>query len=150
MTSPILFLDIDGVMNTTASCLRNRSGLVFTRSAVEALGEIVQTSDCRIVISSTRRSAGLGALKDNFENNHMADISKRIVAATPRFTDFDTDDWREDEIAAWLADFHVTEKYAILDDKPFTGPLRRRLVLTDHDHGLLPAMVPEVLANLNR
>lgn len=149
MTNPLLFLDIDGVMNTTASCIQHRCGLKFTNQAKTALLEIIRESDCRIIMSSTRRSAGLAAMQACFVLNGMTNIAARIISATPRFTEFDTDDWREDEIDAWLAEHGVTERFAILDDKPFTGPLRRRLVLTDADLGLLPAMAPRVTALLS-
>jgi HAD domain in Swiss Army Knife RNA repair proteins len=148
MLPPLLFLDVDGVMNTTASCVQHRSGLVFTQQATKALREIVLTSDCKITISSTRRSAGLATLRACFVRNGMPDIAGRITGVTPRITGFDTDDWREDEIDDWLTANGVSGCYAILDDKPLTGPLRHRLVRTDAELGLIPTMVPRVLALL--
>ena len=150
MTHSILFLDIDGVMNTTASSVQHRSGLQFTHHAARALREVVRKSECGIIISSSRRSAGLAMLRTCFVRNGMPDIAGRIIGATPRFSGFDTDDWREDEIEDWLAANGVTGRYAILDDKPLAGPLRQRLVQTDADLGLVPAMVPEVLSLLRQ
>ena len=148
MTSSLLFLDIDGVMNTTESCLRNRSGLVFTREAVAALREIVRVCDCRIVISSTRRSAGLAALRTTFIRNDLAEVAARIIGITPAMVEHDTDDWREDEIAAWLDGHAYKGKLAICDDKPFSGPMRRFLILTDQEIGLTPALARRVAALL--
>lgn len=149
MKSPILFLDIDGVMNTTDSALLHQGGNVFTRDAVESLQWIVWQTDCTIVITSTRRREGLAAMRVLFSGNGLVHETARIIGGTPCFVEHDTDEWREDEIETWLDDNGAKLKFAILDDKPFFGPLRRHLILTDADQGLVPAMVPEVVALLH-
>lgn len=150
MMPPILFLDIDGVMNTTSSCIQNRSGWVFTRSSVHALRLIVRETKCCIVITSTRRSAELDVLKRHFVKNGMVDVAERIIDVTPRFSASDSDEWREDEIDAWLTAHGVTKKYAILDDKPLDGSLRTRLLLMDSEIGLCDAMQAQVTEMLRR
>ena len=146
--SPILFLDIDGVMNTTDSALRHRGGHVFTRDAVEALRWIVRETDCEIVISSTRRREGVEAMRALFTRNGLVAEGARIIGSTPCFVEHDTDDWREDEIEAWLDGHGCKVKLAILDDKPITGPMRKHLILTDHDSGLTMALAWRVAALL--
>ena len=75
--SPILFLDIDGVMNTTDSALRHRGGHVFTRDAVEALRWMVREADCKIVISSTRRREGVEA--QSCERLHLRNSIRQLA-----------------------------------------------------------------------
>ena len=142
--SPILFLDIDGVMNTTDSALRHRGGHVFTRDAVEALRWMVREADCKIVISSTRRREGVEAMRALFSRNGLVSEATRIIGCTPCFVEHDTDDWREDEIEAWLDENRYKGKFAILDDKPFSGPMRNFLILTDHDSGLTMALARRI------
>lgn len=146
--STILFLDIDGVMNTTDSALRHRGGQVFTRDAVEALRWMVRETDCKIVISSTRRREGVEAMRALFSRNGLVAEAARIIGCTPCFVAHDTDDWREDEIEAWLDGHGDKEKFAILDDNPFTGSMRKYLILTDHDSGLTMALARRVAALL--
>lgn len=143
---PILFLDIDGVMNTTDSALRHRSGHVFTHEAVEALRWIVRETDCEIVISSTRRRDGVVAMGALFSRNGLVAEAGRIIGGTPCFVVHDTDDWREDEIEAWLDEQGDKRKFAILDDKPLSGPMHNYLILTDHDSGLTMALAQRVAA----
>lgn len=145
---PILFLDIDGVMNTTDSALRHRGGHVFTQPAVEALRWIVRKASCKIVISSTRRREGVEAMRALFLRNGLETEAASIIDITPRFVDHDTDEWREDEIEAWLDRNGDKGKYAILDDKPFSGPMRKSLILTDHDCGLTMSLARQTTALL--
>ena len=142
--SPILFLDIDGVMNTTDSALCYRGGHVFTRDAVEALRWIVRGTDCKIVISSTRRREGVQAMRALFTRKGLVAEAARIIGGTPCFVEHDTDEWREDEIEAWLDGHGDKGKFAILDDKPFSVPMRKYLILTDQDSGLTMALARRV------
>lgn len=134
---PLILLDIDGVMNTTDSCLRHRSGEVFAAEPVMALRWLVARTGARVVVTSTRRRAGLAVMRNLFVKNQLAGVAERIIGLTPILTISDTDDWREEEIARWLETHSYEAIHAvILDDKPFTGPLARRLVHTDAAHGL--------------
>ena len=83
-----------------------------------------------------------------FSSNGLGSEAVRIIGITPCLVDYDTDDWREDEIEAWLDGHAYNGKLAILDDKPFTGPLRRFLILTDQEIGLTPALARRVAALL--
>ena len=129
-------LDIDGVMNTTSSCLRHRSGEVFTSDAVRSLHWLLAQTPARIVITSTRRRAGLVAMKRLLAGNGLSVAAARIVGLTPILLDRDSDELREDEIASWLDQNPHNGPLAILDDKPLSGPFARYLVLTDSNQGL--------------
>ncbi len=135
--SPLLILDIDGVMNTTASALRYRSGTTFTPESIIAMRWLLAKTGARIVISSTRRRSGLQAMQDLFNHNQLGDYAHRIIDLTPFFVDADTDDWREDEIMDWLDSNSCDPAcIVIVDDKPFSGPLKQRLLQTDAEQGL--------------
>lgn len=134
--TPVVFLDIDGVMNTTVMCLKHRSGEVFAAEAVMALRLLIRRSEARVVVTSTRRRAGLADMRELFSRNALDEVAKRIDGLTPLLASHDTDDFREEEICQWLECHGGGGPFVILDDKPLVGPLAARLVLTRTDEGL--------------
>lgn len=132
----VLLLDIDGVMNSTSSVLRHRSGEVFCGESVIALRWLMARTAARVVVTSTRRRMGLSAMRTLFRRNKLEGVANQMLGLTPILTDADTDDWREEEIGLWL-DAHASEtkSVTILDDKPLAGSLARRQVLIDPDVG---------------
>lgn len=138
MSHPLLFLDIDGVMNTTASCLRHRSGEVFEPGAVIALRWLVRRTGTCVVVTSTRRRAGPNAIRRLFHRNGLPEVAVRIIGLTPLLTHHDTDQHREEEIIHWLEERPLRRltSMVILDDKPLAFPLSSRLVRTDPDVGM--------------
>ena len=121
MVVEVLFLDIDGVLNSWQSAywaLRKSKGRLSSQLcpiAVSNLDELmVKNPALKIVISSTWRSLyPLQELKEilkdqGFENPH------RIIGYTPEFPFKD----RYFEIKAWIDQNPTVQKYLILDDKP--------------------------------
>jgi len=131
--SKILFLDIDGVMNTTATMLANPGTLRFAPPAAEALKKILAATDCHIVITSTRRRAGLEAIKDAFRKNGLNEAAERIIDATPFLSDSDTDEFRTDEILEWLRFSKFQGLSVAIDDAPLEN---FPSVIVSHDTGL--------------
>jgi len=129
----ILFLDVDGVMNTTANHPTNSE--VFTRCAVESLREIVTVTGCEVVISSTWREDKMDRLHEVLKAHGLGIVSKNIIGSTPLLdcTDYPT---REDEIDCWLHSNGWPQSLAILDDEPFAGNLKPWLVQTSCEIGL--------------
>jgi len=143
-TRPLLLLDIDGVMNTTSSCLRHRSGEIFTREAVVALRLLLQRSRAQIVITSTRRRAGLQAMRALFARNHLV---VPVSGLTPILLDSDSDELREEEITCYLESLpQPPGRFLILDDKRIRGPLSRHWLGTDPDQGLTLELTRVALA----
>jgi hypothetical protein len=137
LITPLILLDIDGVMNTTSSALRHRTSEIFAPEPIMALRWLIVRTGARLVITSTRRRSGLIAMRELFLRNNLPQVSQRIISLTPILIDHDTDDWREEEITTWLESESISpEHVVIIDDKPFTGTLIQRLVLTDSDFGL--------------
>lgn len=132
----MILLDIDGVMNTTGTCLKHRSGEVFAAEAVMALRWLIRRTQARVVVTSTRRRAGLPAMRRLFSRNGLDEVAERITGLTPLLAGHDTDDFREEEICHWLECRARGVEFVILDDKPLVGPLATRLVLTHADEGL--------------
>jgi len=131
--SKVLFLDIDGVLNTTATMLANRGKLRFAPAPVAALAKILLSTDCHIVITSTRRRAGLEPIKQAFRDNRLHDAADRIIDATPILSESDTDDFRAEEICSWIRENGFSGRFAILDDAPIEG---FPAITTSHELGL--------------
>ena len=129
----ILFLDIDGVLNTTSTMLAHPGKLRFAPTAVAALKKILAASDCRIVLTSTRRRHGLEYIRQAFLANGLPEAAERLFDSTPTLSDSDTDSLRAEEIHSWLEENHFTGPFAILDDAPIPG---LPVITTSHDLGL--------------
>lgn len=148
---PLLLLDIDGVMNTTGSCLRHHSGEVFATEAVVALRWLLIHSKAQVVITSTRRRAGLEAMRALFARNGLPTALFPLIGTTPVLLDCDDDRLREEEITCYLESLaHPLPLFLILDDKPIRGPLAVHWLGIDPDHGLTLSLAREALSRLQR
>lgn len=136
----LIFLDIDGVMNTSTSCLKHRTGEIFTLKAVLALTWLMGRHPlAHVVITSTRRqvgSTGMQAMRDLLLRNNLPAVAERLIGLTPWIVEQDIDDYREDEIELWLESLGPADRMVILDDKTITGALARYWVGTNSDIGL--------------
>ncbi len=147
MTSQrLVFLDIDGVLNSDAFFAREPDANIdrdLDRLAVARLDRICTKGAATVVISSTWRldmtTAELAAL--------LADHGFRgeVVGATPSLPGP-----RGGEIDAWLDEHRGWRAFVILDDQNDMGRLRRRLVRTTMSRGLLDEHVDAALALLAR
>lgn len=145
MTTRVLFLDIDGVMNTLSTPVDPALGLtsLLLPRCVAALDRIVRASGAVVVVTSTwRLTMPLTELRAHFA---AAGSSAEIVDITP---DLDAPR-REREIAAWLAaQPEPPRAFCILDDDRDMDAFATRLVRTDSHRGLGDDEVPRVLALL--
>ena len=134
----VIFLDIDGVLNTEKyyNYLRDNGldtddyfGNLFSPEAVENLQRIIETTNAQIVISSSWRFAGIGGLRTMWNRRQLPgyiyDITSLYVADDfirehMGEEDFDYTEaifsTRELEISSWLRDHPETTNYVILDD----------------------------------
>jgi len=151
----IIFLDIDGVLNSRAFFLARTAGLeehqdeeAHTRemidpAAVALLNHLVEKSGAEIVISSSWRIAysmsEIGhALYANGFRHRLAIIGKTTTS----------DGERGSQIQEWLESAGEPVTFAILDDSDDMGVHRPRLVRTDWERGLEQHHVEQALALL--
>ena len=132
---PVVFLDLDGVGNTTDSPHGWGHGRILPRF-VPRLNRLTTKAGATIVLSTGWRvhlshRVLVGQLQ-------RAGITAPVTGQTPLLVDRRDDRW--EEIADWLDEFGA-RPYVILDDIEDFGPLRARHVWTDPTVGLTEADV---------
>jgi hypothetical protein len=134
----IIFLDIDGVLNTHKSI--GRFGFDFIDHILVALvARIVQETQAKVVLSSTwridkkDRELALRALQE--QDLEIHDFTPVLVGED-----------RHVEIQAWL-DKNQVERFAILDDDP-DAKIEGNFFRTDESLGLTVEIAERVIKHL--
>ena len=134
----IIFLDIDGVLNSINDKF---SQTLETQSHLSLLGELVKKTNAKIVLSSSWR--GIPSLRKLVENK-MKEINAEIIGATRSLPGT-----RGSEIKDWMKDKDI-ESFVILDDdKDMDEMTKTNLVLTDSNKGLQKEDIEKALKILN-
>ena len=131
MFRKVLFLDIDGVLNSEQVLHDRGRHDAIDRGMVEQINRVVDATGCSIVISSTWRL--LYKLPVLSSTLRLHGLRANVIGATPLL------ERRDEEISAWLADHPQVEQFAIVDDSPSDiSRLEDRLVVTSWMTGILP------------
>jgi hypothetical protein len=140
--APVIFLDIDGVLNSARYHSERHHGLGrlghFDPVAVERLNRLTDGTGAVLVLSSSWRQYGLDYMRDVLR---QAGVKADVVGATPILDDGSVimrPVPRGEEIAAYLAE-HPAERFVILDDEGDMDGLGRHFVRTSHAIGLTDA-----------
>ena len=124
---PVLFLDVDGVLNVVSE--------QDTREAVAQLHRVVEATGCDIVLSSSWRLGfgGLSAAEDAIRRRLGYEGGRPFLGQTPDLKGQP----RGLEIAAWLADQSNPPRcWAVVDDDDDMDFVRHRFVQTNPRVGL--------------
>ena len=165
-----LFLDFDGVLNTTSYAKRLRKegvdpfdefGAMFGPDAINNLRSIVEQTGCKIVLSSTWRNEGMMMMRALWDNRNLPD---KIYSMTPVLLSTTYNDARNGdlftipernakslEIQAWLQ-INAKEpfEYVIIDDENvFFYSQQEHLVQTEEYDGLTINKAQEVMRILD-
>ena len=146
---PLVFLDFDGVLNTERHFaelkgkglpFKDKYGPKFDLIAVENLRKIIDTTEARIVVSSSWRYMGLGDLQRMW---HDRDLPGKIVGVTPLHTDDDklleTDLSQLDEITAdMFCSSRGNEIKAYFEEVLSVDAAMQRYVILDDLKDVLP------------
>ena len=144
----VLFLDIDGVLNTPKMC--GRFGIDFIDNILVALvARIVNETDAKIILSSTWR---IDEKDRNLVIRELAEYGLAIHDCTPVLTG--VGGWiasgrpeRRDEIQAWLDQNPVT-RFAILDDMQ-EACIEGSFFKTDENRGITVTIAEQIIQHLN-
>jgi hypothetical protein len=155
----VLFLDVDGVLNSSDFFHRVRNTITKDRhvatehidpEAVGRLSKIVDATGVKIVVSSVWRYSYRPAEIQKILGHHG--FNGLVIGATPRSTKSKA---RGQEIDAWLSESGLArkdpvERFVILDDDADMEPHMDRLVNTSWQSGLQDAQVKQAIKMLGR
>ena len=166
MKGKVLFLDIDGVLNTKywytqmdKNTPKDEYGYAFDPNAVANLKKILDETGADIVISSSWKCMGLSQLEEMWEERSLPG---KIIGITPNsvsdelLLNADIDNMelfhiRGTEIREWLRknSKHVSH-YAILDDMDNVLPEQQdHFVWIDPDIGITDGNAAQAIMTLN-
>ena len=128
----VIFLDIDGVMNSQDWYNEHLGEGDIDYNAVKLLKLYIETHDLYIVITSSWRELTLKQTLQVLGETAMVDIVDRIIGQTPHCFDGN----RGKEIDMWLADRPEVDEFYIIDDEDFDIHQKEHLIKTDYMHGL--------------
>ena len=134
----VLFLDVDGVLNTT----RAGRPMSLSKGCLRRLENVVEETNCHLVLSSSWRK-----YDDAFAhlNRVLRYRQMIIISSTPVIHSAS----RGTEIAVWLNTHRAVERYAIVDDD--SDMLHEQLpnfFQTDPDHGLSDTIAYRIIQHL--
>ena len=153
----ILFIDIDGVLNPMGYLkymynlnqfygneikTEDRFGQYFAPYCIEALHKIIRATDCKIVISSTWRKAGLQNMKEMWAYRNLLG---EVYDITPMLNLI-----RGDEVDAWLEENTVDSFCIIDDDADFHSHHDKLFVQTNPNIGLTDELANMCIEILNK
>ena len=152
----IIFLDIDGVLNTDRQIRINNLNQIdcikFDQEAMENLKKIIEKTQAGIVITSTWRihqSKSDYLWRELIRNFQDCDIdSGLIIDITPIIDLKMKPEIRELEISKWLSTKDV-EKFVILDDQWNMGKLNDHFIRCLPFNGITNKIVEEVIKKLS-
>lgn len=155
----ILFLDIEGVLNSSSWYMRRRTLNFVPRKIVDQmiyeidpealarLRRIVEATGCELVISSTwRRIYKMVQFREAF--NHFGWVQVPFADKTPVLQQ----GIRGDEVRAWLnttGKIMDVERYCCVDDNSDFHP-DNNLFQTSHDKGLTDEVADSIINFLNQ
>jgi hypothetical protein len=135
--APILFLDVDGVLNR---CGMSNQGLETDKC--DLLADLCRETGCKVVVSSTWRKSGRlmnERLLPMFRSRGIECIGETpIHERASGFGGIVISPARCEEIKAWLAEHPEVTRYAIVDDDCDADDGTGRYVRTGSYEGLTP------------
>ena len=132
----VVFLDIDGVLNTDKTTRRTTGGYRFVGSRqLKNLKRIITETKAKVVLSSDWRYDR----DDPKWNSDYLELKAELMRYGIQFHGFTPElpsAHRGAEIAQWLAEHPEVSNFVILDDRTDIEPNKDRWVQTVMSHGL--------------
>ena len=157
----VVFLDIDGVLNTgeDTNAPQDRFGDAFNPDAVENLSKVIAETGAVIVVSSSWKFFGLDKMQEMWKERNLPG---QVIGITPNtisdemllnanLDDMDSLGFKGLEINEWLSKHgKLIDKYAILDDENnFLPEQQPHFVQTNPKCGITKEDAKRVIKILN-
>lgn len=144
-----IFLDIDGVLNSTKSIEKNylkgdkiNADKIFIPQAVFLINMLIEIKDANVVISSTWRY-NMEKVFEIFKLNNLN--TDKIVGKTPFLEDI-----RGAEIDKYLLENKEIDNFIIIDDDRDMEPHLNKLIHVDREKGFESNNYMQALIKLGR
>jgi hypothetical protein len=150
----VLFLDVDGVLNSLEHRGTEGRGGCFGMAQihVDELLRIIRSTGCSIVVSSAWRQSTLkktlSVNSDFGKTLRLREGGKEILQVIIGVTS-DEGYVRGKQIAQWLSDNRQVERFAIVDDDSDMAHLSKFLFQTRFETGLTPDIADQIIGHLN-
>ena len=144
----IIFLDIDGVLNSRKSLANFKSLWQLSPNNISQLNRILEATNAKIVISSSwRLCREISSELESYLNNDCG-IKGEIIGRTPAIG---LSRRRGCEIATWLEEWQgePIDSFVILDDGSDMEPFMERLCQTSFEVGLTEQDADKAIKMLN-
>lgn len=144
----VIFLEIDGVLNTTKDLLSYGSPLI-NQNLVQILKEIVNKTKAKIVLSSSWR---LDRESREIVKSALSKKRLKFISCTPCLKPKKHQSWvnRCDEINHWLNSRGKINKFAIIDENFHAGlGFENNFFKTDEETGLTKDLAESIIKLLN-
>ena len=136
----ILFLDIDGVCNSSETFQRHSGVIGIDPYMALLVDRIIQATDCKVVLSSSWKHSQEGRDEVRRQVCDFIDITPNLDSGI-----------RGKEIEAWLSAHPEVKQYAILDDDSDMLPEQMdNFFQTKWDKGLTQDIANKVIQFLSR
>lgn len=136
MAEKIIFLDIDGVLNSNKTTRRTMNGYIFVGNRqLKNLKRIVNATQAKIVLSSDWRYDR----DDPKYNSDYLELETELMRYGIQFYGFTPElssAHRGAEIVQWLTEHPEVSSFVILDDRTDIEPNKDHWVKTTISHGL--------------
>lgn len=149
--SKILFLDIDGVLNSIKWYKKRthpkNGGFELDPEAMALFDQIVEETDCKVVLSSTWRLSRYWKERleaQGLNTNSIIDRTERLPRPVNTGIEYCE---RGKEVKAWLEKHPEVKVYAILDDDADFLP-EQPLFKTTWEEGLTKEITSKVIEHL--
>lgn len=139
----VLFLDIDGVLNTPEMLTIENGYRYICPDRVKLIKKVVDATDCKIVLSSAWRTE---SRELNMVREALAKENLSLFSETPQCCEYP----RSTEIVTWLMYRENIDKYAVIDDFEDAGErIETNLFLTHESTGLTEDIASNIIKHLN-
>lgn len=135
-TIKVIFLDVDGVLNSKRTIRMTKNGCVFVGvRQVKNLRRIVRETGAKVVLSSDWRYGRIDARC----NEDFLELKRELAKYGIEFHDYTPETFsghRGEEIHAWLTGHPEVSNFVILDDRQDIEPHKDHWVQTCMSRGL--------------
>ena len=130
----VIFLDIDGVMNSICFQKKNEH-VVVEENKAKILLEIIKETGAKVVLTSLRRVMEWDELCDMFKKYNI-----NLYDKTPNIS-FD----KSKEIIKWLDEHEGVDSYVVIDDKDMSEIFNKKFILINPYFGMTKSKSKKVI-----